>query len=100
MTLEKRWATPPASLDTPLIEGLKAATAAVYPGVVFSPALFEAGTSLGPWREKDIPGYGVYPYVIDNDQLIAMHGNDERTSTAALAKGADFMYQVFGRFVV
>jgi acetylornithine deacetylase/succinyl-diaminopimelate desuccinylase-like protein len=99
-SLEERWATPPATLDTVLIEGLEAATATVYPGAVFSPALFEAGTSLGPWRQKGIPGYGVYPYVIDNDQLIGMHGNDERIATAALAKGTDFMYEVFARLVV
>ena len=36
--------------------------------------------------------------MIDNEQLIGMHGNDERIYTEALAKGTDFMYRVFSRF--
>ena len=96
--LDKRWATPPADVKTPLFSGISQAAVKTYPGAVFTPALFEAGTSLGPWREKGIPGYGVYPYVIDNEQLIGMHGNDERIFVDALAKGTDFMYEVFSRF--
>lgn len=45
-----------------------------------------------------IPGYGVYPYVISNEQLIGMHGNVERIFADALAQGTDFMYRVFSRF--
>ncbi len=85
-------------MNTPLFQGISQASVKTYPGAVFTPALFEAGTSLGPWREKGIPGYGVYPYVIDNDQLIGMHGNDERIFVEALTKGTDFMYEVFARF--
>lgn len=96
--LDGRWATEPADLETPLYQAISQASVQTYPGAVFAPALFEAGTSLGPWREKGIPGYGVYPYVIDNDQLIGMHGNDERIFVDALAKGTDFMYRVFSRF--
>jgi acetylornithine deacetylase/succinyl-diaminopimelate desuccinylase-like protein len=96
--LDERWATPPADLDTPLYQAISQAAVQTYPRAVFSPALFEAGTSLGPWRDHDIPGYGVYPYVIDNDQLIGMHGNDERIYVDALRKGTDFMYRVFDRF--
>jgi acetylornithine deacetylase/succinyl-diaminopimelate desuccinylase-like protein len=96
--LDQRWATPPASLDTPLYQAIAQAASATYPDAVFAPALFEAGTSLGPWREHDIPGYGVYPYVIDNDQLIAMHGNNENIYLDALAQGTEFMYRMFGRF--
>jgi acetylornithine deacetylase/succinyl-diaminopimelate desuccinylase-like protein len=96
--LDARWATKPADTNTPLYRAISQAAVQTYPGAVFSPALFEAGTSLGPWRERGIPGYGVYPYVIDNDQLIGMHGNDERIFVEALAKGTDFMERVFDRF--
>lgn len=96
--LDKRWATPPADTNTALFKGISQAAVKTYPGAIFTPALFEAGTSLGPWRDKGIPGYGVYPYVIDNDQLIGMHGNDERIFVEALATGTDFMYEVFDRF--
>ena len=97
-TLDRTWAGKPADLDTPLYKAIQQSSVQTYPGARFSPALFEAGTSLGPWREKGIPGYGVYPYVISNEQLIGMHGNDERIFIDALEKGSEFMYRVFSRF--
>ena len=96
--LDLIWATPPADIDTPLFHAISQASVQTYPEAVFTPALFEAGTSLAPWRAKGIPGYGVYPYVIDNDQLIAMHGNDERIYVDALKQGSEFMYRLFSRF--
>ncbi len=96
--LDKTWATPPADLDTPLWRGITRAARTTYPEAVFTPALFEAGTSLGPWREKGIPGYGVYPYVIDNRQLVAMHGNDEAIFVDALRRGTSFMYRLLETF--
>ncbi|WP_226343811.1 M20/M25/M40 family metallo-hydrolase [Agilicoccus flavus] len=96
--LDETWATPPASVDTDLFHAISQASVRTYPGAVFTPALFEAGTSLSPWRKKGIPGYGVYPYVIDNEQLVGMHGNDERIRVQALRTGTDFMYRVFDRF--
>lgn len=96
--LDEKWATPPADTDTPLFRALAGAANDTYPDAVFAPALFEAGTSLGPWRERGIPGYGVYPYVLDNDQLVTMHGNDERIYVEALQQGTEFMYKMFARF--
>ncbi|HWC22299.1 MAG TPA: M20/M25/M40 family metallo-hydrolase [Flexivirga sp.] len=96
--LDHTWATPAADIKTPLYQAISKASEQTYPEAVFAPALFEAGTSLGPWREHGIPGYGVYPYVIDNDQLVAMHGNDERIYVDALKTGTDFMYRVFDQF--
>jgi acetylornithine deacetylase/succinyl-diaminopimelate desuccinylase-like protein len=98
--LDATWATKPADLDTPLFQALRYAARRTYPGAVFAPALFEAGTSLGPWRERGIPGYGVYPYVINNAQLVAMHGNNERIYVDALRQGTEFMYRMFDRFRV
>lgn len=99
-TLDGTWATPPANVDTDLFRALKTAARRTYPGARFTPALFEAGTSLAPWRDRGIPGYGVYPYVLSNEQLIGMHGNDERIFTAALEQGTKYMYSVFSRFRV
>lgn len=95
---DETWATPPADLDTDLWRALSDASEATYEDTPFTPALFEAGTSLGPWRAKGVPGYGVYPYVISNEQLIGMHGNNERIFVEALEQGRDYMYEVFGAF--
>jgi acetylornithine deacetylase/succinyl-diaminopimelate desuccinylase-like protein len=98
--LDASWATRPADLHTPLFTALRSAAHQTYPHAVFAPALFEAATSLGPWRERGIPGYGVYPYVIDNAQLVAMHGNNERIYVDALRQGTQFMYRMFDHFRV
>ena len=72
---------------------LWAFTVQTYPGALTGPPRREAGTSLGPWRQRGI-GHSVYPYVIDNERaVIGMHGGDRRICTEALAKGTDFMYQ-------
>lgn len=97
--LDETWATPPADLDTDLWRAMERASARTYEDTPFAPALFEAGTSLGPWREKGVPGYGVYPYVLSNEQLIGMHGNNERIYVEALEQGTDFMYEVFAGFL-
>lgn len=96
--LDETWATEPADLDTDLWRALSDASETTYEDTPFAPALFEAGTSLGPWREKGVPGYGVYPYVISNEHLIGMHGNNERIFVEALKQGSDYMYEVFGAF--
>ncbi|WP_435198188.1 M20/M25/M40 family metallo-hydrolase [Janibacter sp. GS2] len=96
--LDEAWATPPADIDTDLYTALSSASEKIYEETPFAPALFEAGTSLGPWRAKGVPGYGVYPYVLSNEQLIGMHGNNERIYVEALEQGTDFMYEVFAGF--
>ena len=96
--LDETWATPPADLDTDLWKALSSASEKTYEDTPFAPALFEAGTSLGPWREKGVPGYGVYPYVLSNEQLIGMHGNNERIFVEALETGTEYMYEVFAGF--
>jgi acetylornithine deacetylase/succinyl-diaminopimelate desuccinylase-like protein len=96
--LDETFARPPSSIDSPLYTAIGDAAAKTYPGAVFAPALFEAGTSLYPWTSRGVPGYGVYPYVLDNDQLIGMHGNDERIAVEALKQGTEFMYRLFARF--
>ncbi|HEX2316994.1 MAG TPA: M20/M25/M40 family metallo-hydrolase, partial [Thermomonospora sp.] len=98
--LDETFARPPSGIDSPLFDAIRRAAGATYPDAVFTPALFEAGTSLYPWTSRGIPGYGVYPYVIDNDQLIGMHGNDERIGVEALRQGTEFMYRLFDRFRV
>ncbi|WP_207945132.1 M20/M25/M40 family metallo-hydrolase [Actinomadura rubrisoli] len=96
--LDETFAKPPSSIDSPLYAAIGDAARRTYPGAVFAPALFEAGTSLAPWTSRGVPGYGVYPYVLDNDQLVTMHGTDERISVAALQQGTEFMYRLFDRF--
>jgi acetylornithine deacetylase/succinyl-diaminopimelate desuccinylase-like protein len=89
---------PPGMIDTDVFRALDAAAHETYPGAAVTPGLFEAGTSAGPWRQRGIPVYGIYPYAVDDDTMSRMHGNDERIRVDALVRGTELMYRVFTRF--
>jgi acetylornithine deacetylase/succinyl-diaminopimelate desuccinylase-like protein len=93
-------ARPPSRTDTDVFAAWEAAVGEIYPGTRTVGTLFEAGTSAGPWRERDIPAYGLYPYVVDNDTFTRMHGNDERVGTEALRRGTELVYRLLARFRV
>jgi len=65
-----------------------------YRGAVVTPALYEAATDAGPWREHGIPTYGIRPYPADATDLQNMHGIDERVSITGLNQGTDMMERI------
>ncbi|MFB9431877.1 M20/M25/M40 family metallo-hydrolase [Streptoalloteichus tenebrarius] len=98
--LEERWAIGPSPSDTDVFTAWRTAASEVFPGVPAVPAMFEATTSGLPWRRRDIPVYGIYPYVVDNASITSMHGNDERVRVDALRQGCELMYRMFRRMTV
>ncbi|MGO4128628.1 M20/M25/M40 family metallo-hydrolase [Inquilinus sp. YAF38] len=91
--IAKRTAEAASSIDTELYRALAANAEAVWPKVEVVPALFEAGTDAVAWRAKGIPVYGIYPYPLDNETLLRMHGNDERIGVQALDQGTEWVYR-------
>jgi acetylornithine deacetylase/succinyl-diaminopimelate desuccinylase-like protein len=65
-----------------------------WPGAEVTPYLFQAGTDAGAWRGKGVPVYGIYPYPLSNEDLMRMHGNDERVSVESLKQGTEMIYRV------
>jgi acetylornithine deacetylase/succinyl-diaminopimelate desuccinylase-like protein len=80
-----------SSTGTDLYRALAGEIRREYPGTVVTPALYEAATDAGPWRERNIPVYGIRPYPASSDDLERMHGIDERVSIAGLNKGTDMI---------
>src|SRR5262249_18480396 len=97
---EQRMAVAPASTDTDVYRALERGLRDTYAGIPVTTSPFEAGTSSSPWRDRGVPVYGIYPYLVDNDTLTRMHGNDERIKVDALRQGTDLMYRVFAHFRV
>jgi acetylornithine deacetylase/succinyl-diaminopimelate desuccinylase-like protein len=86
--------TPPASSeDTDLYRALERQTRQAFPGAVVTSYVFQAGTDARAWRSRGVPVYGIYPYAIDADDLIRMHGNDERVRVESLKDGTEMIYQ-------
>jgi acetylornithine deacetylase/succinyl-diaminopimelate desuccinylase-like protein len=83
-----------SSTDSDLYRSLAAEIRAQYPGTVVTPALYEAATDAGPWRERGIPVYGLRPYPATATDLQNMHGIDERVSVQGLNDGTDLVERI------
>jgi acetylornithine deacetylase/succinyl-diaminopimelate desuccinylase-like protein len=82
-----------SSTDTDLYKALIGGAHKVWPGVLVTPYLFQAGTDALAWRSRGVPVYGIYPYPITDEDLSRMHGNDERMSVQSLDQGTDMIYE-------
>ena len=83
-----------SSTDSDLYRSLTREIRAEYPGTVVTPALYEAATDAGPWRERRIPVYGIRPYPASAEDLQNMHGVDERVSVRGLNEGTDMVERI------
>jgi acetylornithine deacetylase/succinyl-diaminopimelate desuccinylase-like protein len=83
-----------SSTDSDLYRALSREIRAQHAGAVVTPALYEAATDAGPWRERGIPVYGIRPYAASATDLENMHGVDERVSISALNDGTDLVERI------
>jgi acetylornithine deacetylase/succinyl-diaminopimelate desuccinylase-like protein len=93
-SVRKRQRIAASSTRTDLYGALAREIKRQYPGTVVTPALYEAATDAGPWRERGIPVYGLRPYLASSNDLVRMHGIDERVSIRALDQGTDMVERV------
>ena len=93
-SVRKRQRIAASSTRTDLYAALAREIKRQYPGTVVTPALYEAATDAGPWRERGIPVYGLRPYLASSNDLVRMHGIDERVSIRALDQGTDMVERV------
>ncbi|MFF2409808.1 M20/M25/M40 family metallo-hydrolase [Streptomyces sp. NPDC058092] len=87
-------ATPDSSYDTDVFRAWQTAVRRTHPGVRATACQFEAVTSAVPFREQNIPVYGMYPFTVNRDMLKRMHGTDEHIGVDALRQGTDTVYQL------
>ena len=83
-----------SSTRTDLYAALAREIRAQHRGAVVTPALYEAATDAGPWRERGIPVYGLRPYRASATDLENMHGVDERVSITGLNQGVDMVERI------
>jgi acetylornithine deacetylase/succinyl-diaminopimelate desuccinylase-like protein len=84
----------PSSTKSDLYTALAREIRRQYPGTVVTPALYEAATDAGPWREHGIPVYGIRPYPASPSELENMHGIDESVSISGLNQGTDMIERI------
>ena len=65
-----------------------------YPDIALAPCLITVATDSRFYRQQGIPAYGVMPFVIDEDDLGGVHGNNERLSVENLGKGISILFDL------
>ncbi|MCC6244069.1 MAG: M20/M25/M40 family metallo-hydrolase [Gemmatimonadaceae bacterium] len=88
---------PTSPTETELYKVLAEESKTQWPSAAITPYLFQAGTDAGAWRSRGVPVYGIYPFPITADELMRMHGNDERVSIASLQQGTEMIYRTVRR---
>ncbi|MGW1690579.1 M20/M25/M40 family metallo-hydrolase [Streptomyces sp. NPDC002399] len=87
-------AVPDSSYDTDVFRAWRTAVRRTHPGVRATACQFEAVTSAVPFREQNVPVYGMYPFTVSRDMLKRMHGTDEHIGVEALRQGTETVYQM------
>ncbi|MFE7039054.1 M20/M25/M40 family metallo-hydrolase [Streptomyces atratus] len=87
-------AVPDSDYDTDVFRAWQTAVRRTHPGVRATACQFEAVTSAVPFREQNVPVYGMYPFTVNRDMLKRMHGTDEHIGVEALRQGTETVYQL------
>ena len=73
--------------DTELYKHLADALRRRAPGVVVAPEILVAFTDNWVFRRAGLAGYGYSPFVLEDDDIRRVHGNDERVSLDNIVAG-------------
>jgi acetylornithine deacetylase/succinyl-diaminopimelate desuccinylase-like protein len=73
--------------DTELYKAMADALQRRAPGVVVAPMILVAFTDNWVFRRCGLHGYGFSPFIVDDEEVQRIHGNDERISLENLREG-------------
>ena len=74
-------------LHDPVFTALKNASEAALPGAVAGPVISVGFTDSVYLRQKGVHAYGLAPFMMSEEELLGMHGHNERLSMENLALG-------------
>jgi acetylornithine deacetylase/succinyl-diaminopimelate desuccinylase-like protein len=84
---------PASPLRPDVLNAVKKATEAEWPGVPVVPIMVMGATDGRSLRAAGIPTYGIQGFFFDRDD-IRFHGRDERMGIAAFYEGQTFLYEL------
>jgi len=84
---------PASPLRPDVMNAVKQATEAEWPGVPVVPMMVMGATDGRSTREAGIPTYGVQGFFFDRDD-IRFHGRDERMGVREFYEGQEFLYEL------
>ncbi|MCA9801262.1 MAG: M20/M25/M40 family metallo-hydrolase [Cyanobacteria bacterium HKST-UBA02] len=87
----------PSSMDTELVECIKAVAAEESSGAPVVPVIVPWFTDSHWFRELGVQAYGFEPVEVDSEHFATMHGKDERIPVDAFKRGVKRMHQILDR---
>ncbi|MEC7240026.1 MAG: M20/M25/M40 family metallo-hydrolase [Myxococcota bacterium] len=74
-------------MDDPVYHALAKASERFTPGAIAAPAISVGFTDSVFLRQQGVHAYGLAPFLLTEEEIQGMHGNDERISLENLARG-------------
>ncbi len=93
-------AAPDSSLESEFYAAIVKASAEEFGGVPVLPFQSTWATDSAQLRLHNVQAYGLVPFPLTDDDIKRMHGDDERISAAAFAKGVKLMVRLANEFAV
>ena len=84
--------------NTDLFQIIKKIALKKYPGSASIPILVPYATDSRYFRSKDFICYGFTPTVIDMDEMLLMHSDNEKISLEQFKNGIELMYEIVSEF--
>jgi acetylornithine deacetylase/succinyl-diaminopimelate desuccinylase-like protein len=71
-----------------------------YPAAVIVPNMSTGATDSWPLRMRSVQAYGLLPFPLTEDDLLRMHGDNERIPLDSFRKGIELLYGIVSDFAV
>jgi acetylornithine deacetylase/succinyl-diaminopimelate desuccinylase-like protein len=91
---------PSSSLASDLFASITRVSAQEFPRAAAVPLMSTGFTDSTPLRLRSVQAYGLLPFPLTEDDLLRMHGNDERIPLDSFRKGVEFLCGVVNDFAV
>ncbi|MBM3264966.1 MAG: M20/M25/M40 family metallo-hydrolase [candidate division Zixibacteria bacterium] len=83
--------------NSPFTDAVRTVVSRYYPGAEVTPNVLSGFTDSHFFRELGIGCYGFMPFLLPDEDLRGIHGNDERISVENMSRGPKILYEVLER---
>jgi acetylornithine deacetylase/succinyl-diaminopimelate desuccinylase-like protein len=91
---------PSSSITSDLYASITRVSNREFPRAAVVPLMSTGFTDSTPLRLRSVQAYGLLPFPLTEDDLLRMHGNDERIPLDSFRKGVEFLCAVVNDFAV
>jgi acetylornithine deacetylase/succinyl-diaminopimelate desuccinylase-like protein len=91
---------PSTSVKTDLYATITSVAGKEFPGTPVLPMMSTGATDAVPLRLRNVNAYGVLPFPLGEQDVLRVHGDDERIPLDSFRKGVDFLYNIVTELAV